>query len=296
MDINHHEHSAVQPGRPGSELFPNSPLGEQVEGIPTGRDVAWEPLVDYRRNGVSETTIHGAVAWAHGDEVIHSFGGNVLCYGRSMMKPFMLKAFVNELEDLSWEQKAISVASHNGDTEHVAAAQSLLSQSEWPLMLTPLDVPLIQFGRQVRRPRRWYHTCSGEHAAILRGCREKGWNRAGYTLPSHQVFDAYMTEIRRFLGDDWTPLRIAKDGCGLPTVSNTVAELAQIYAGLVRDKDEDWIWESMVRHPISSVDSIALTQPFSKRVKGLLLQRKGRMDYSALPLSILTIRKDSVSS
>ena len=58
----------------------------------------------------------------------------------------MLKAFVNELEDLSWEQKAISVASHNGDTEHVAAAQSLLSQSEWPLMLTPLDVPLIQFG------------------------------------------------------------------------------------------------------------------------------------------------------
>ena len=53
------------------------------------------------------------------------------------------------------------------------------------------------------------------------------------TLPSHQVFDAYMTEIRRFIGEDWTPLRIAKDGCGL-TVSNTVAELAQIYAGLVR--------------------------------------------------------------
>ncbi|MDC3317297.1 asparaginase [Candidatus Poseidoniaceae archaeon] len=249
MGIQHHSHSAVKPGQPGSGLFPNSPLGEQVDGIPTGRDVDWEPLVDYRRNGVSETTIHGAVAWAHGDEVIHSFGGNVLCYGRSMMKPFMLKAFVKELEPFTWEQKAIAVASHNGDTEHVAAAQSLLSESEWPLMLTPLDVPLIQFGRQVRRPRRWYHTCSGEHAAILRGCREKGWNRAGYTLPNHPVFEAYMEQIRRFLGEDWTPLRIAKDGCGLPTVSNTVAELAQIYAGLVRDKDADWIWESMVRHP-----------------------------------------------
>jgi L-asparaginase II len=63
------------------------------------------------------------------------------------------------------------------------------------------------------------------------------------------VFDAYLSEIRRFLGEDWIPLRIAKDGCGLPTVSNTVAELAQIYAGLVRDKNADWIWESMVRHP-----------------------------------------------
>ncbi|MCH2648423.1 MAG: asparaginase, partial [Candidatus Poseidoniaceae archaeon] len=125
----------------------------------------------------------------------------------------------------------------------------LLSEEEWPLMLTPLDVPLIQFGRQVRRPRRWYHTCSGEHSAILHGCRKKGWNRAGYTLPNHQVFKAYMEQIRTYLGDDWKPLRVAKDGCGLPTVSNTVSELAQIYAGLVRDKDDDWIWEAMVKHP-----------------------------------------------
>ena len=153
--------SAVREGKPGSSMYPESSIGETIEGIATGRQVDWEPLVDYRRNGVSETTIHGAVAWSHGDEVIHSFGGNVLCYGRSMMKPFMLKAFTDELSDATWEQKAISVASHNGDTEHVAAAQSLLSEEEWPLMLTPLDVPLIQFGRQVRRPRRWYHTCSG---------------------------------------------------------------------------------------------------------------------------------------
>ena len=74
-----------------SAAYPRSPLGEHDPRIPTGRDVEWEPLVDYRRNGVSETTIHGAVAWAHGDEMIHSFGGNVLCYGRSMMKPLMIK-------------------------------------------------------------------------------------------------------------------------------------------------------------------------------------------------------------
>jgi len=250
LSLKHDEHSAVAPGRPGSAIFPDSPLGENIEGLPTGRDVEWEPLVDYRRNGVSETTIHGAVAWAHGDELIHSFGGNVLCYGRSMMKPFMLKTFTEVLApETDWEQKAIAVASHNGDTEHVAAAQSLLSEPEWGLMLTPLDVPLIQFGRQVRRPRRWYHTCSGEHAAILKGCRLKGWDRAGYTLPGHEVFAAYLKTLREFLGSEWEPKRIAKDGCGLPTVSNTVNELARIYAGLVRQKNEDWIWESMIRHP-----------------------------------------------
>ena len=60
MRIRHDTFSAVQPGMPGSAMYPDSPLGEQIEGIPTGREVAWEPLVDYRRNGVSETTIHGA--------------------------------------------------------------------------------------------------------------------------------------------------------------------------------------------------------------------------------------------
>jgi L-asparaginase II len=241
--------SAVAGERPGSKAYPTSPLGRRIEGIPTGRDVEWEPLVDYRRFDVSETTIHGAVAWASGGEVVHSFGGNVLCYGRSMMKPFMIRVFRDELADCTWEQKAISVASHNGDTEHVAAAQSLLSASERGLMRTPLDVPLVQFGRQVRRPRRWFHTCSGEHAAILRGCHGKGWSRVGYTLPSHPWFEHYLEQVRRFLGPDWSPARIARDGCGLPTVSNTVGELARVFAGFAATRHEDWIWEAMVRHP-----------------------------------------------
>ncbi len=242
--------SAVAPGRPGAEVYPSNPLGESIEGVPTGREVEWEPLVDYRRNGVSETTIHGAVAWASGDALIHSFGGNVLCYGRSMMKPITMKVFADELDgELNWKQKAIAVASHNGDTEHVATAQSILSQSEWGLMQTPLDVPLVQFGRQVRRKRRWFHTCSGEHAAILRGCRLRNWDRVGYTLPHHPLLPAFVDVLRRTLGPDWTPKRVARDGCGLPTVSTTVAELALLYARLVVEKDDDWIWEAMVRNP-----------------------------------------------
>ena len=242
--------SATSQNRPGSAIYPTSPLGEQVEGIPTGRDVDWQPLVDYRRNGVSETTIHGAVAWASGREIVHSFGGNVLCYGRSMMKPLAMKVFTEELGPIfSPEQRAISLASHNGDTEHVAAAQSILSEPEWGLMQTPLDVPLVQFGRQVRRARRWYHCCSGEHAAILRGCRIKGWDRAGYTLPAHPFFEAYLDVLRRTLGPDWQPARVARDGCGLPTASNTVNELARLYADLAKHREQDWIWDAMVSRP-----------------------------------------------
>ena len=231
-------------------FYPESPLGEKNQGLPTGRDVEWEPLVDFRRHGVSENTIHGAVSWYSGQEKIHSWGGNVLCYGRSMMKPFYIKVFTDELADQTdWRQKAISLASHNGTAGHVEAAQSLLSQGEWGLMITPLDQPLIQFGRQVRRPRRWYNNSSGHHAAILKGCRLKSWNRVGYTLPTHQVFKAYLGVVREFLGESYKPLRVARDGDGLPTVAMTVNELAQCYGGLVQRKNENWIWEAFIREP-----------------------------------------------
>src|SRR6185369_13922560 len=159
-----------------------------------------------------------------------------------------MKVFAREFASaLNGEQQAISVASHNGDTEHVRVARSILLEGEWGLMQTPHDVPLVQFGRQVRRPRRWYHCCSGEHAAILLGCRLKGWSRAGYMLPQHQFFQSYLDTLRRFLGPDWNPLRTARDGCGLPTVSNTVSELAILFGEIARTRDEDWIWEAMMR-------------------------------------------------
>ncbi len=268
--------SSVSPGRPGSGIYPSNPLGETHEGIPTGRDVEWEPLVDFRRLDVSENTIHGAVAWVHGNEVIHSFGGNVLVYGRSMMKPLLMKIFTEVLDDvLSDEQKAIACSSHNGDTEHVATAQSILSESEWGLMQCPLDVPLVQFGRQVRRPRRWFHTCSGEHAAILRGLRLKGINRAGYTLPTSEWFQDYLDQLSSMLYSEWKPLRIAKDGCGLPTVSNTVNELATLFAALVRTKDDDWIWDSMCKHPDLIGGFNRLDSTIIKAGEGRVLAKEG---------------------
>lgn len=212
--------------------------------------VDWKPLVDYRRNGIAETTIHGAISWVHGRDLFYSFGGNVLVYGRSMMKPVAMKVFAEAFADtFSWEEKAIAVASHNADTEHIRVVKGMLSEYELGLMQTPFDVPLMQFGRQVRRPRRWYHCCSGEHAAIIRGCKMLGWPRVGYVWPHHPFTQGFISTCQRMLGTEWYPEQIAKDGCGLPTLSMTVTELATTFAALVREKDDDWIWEAMIRHP-----------------------------------------------
>jgi L-asparaginase len=192
------------------------------------------------------------------------------------MKPLMIQGLAAALaEDTTWEQRAIAVSSHNGAPEHVAAAQSLLERDEWGLMQTPLDVPLVQFGRQVRRPRRWYHCCSGEHAAILQACRRLGWPRVGYTLPQHPFFQQYLESLRRVLGPDWQPLRTARDGCGLPTCSNTVSELAVLFSALARDRAQDWIWEAMVRSPDLVGGFNRLDSTILKAGEGRVLAKEG---------------------
>ena len=68
-------------------------------------------------------------------------------------------------------------------------------------------------------------------------------------MPHHPFFQAFIDVLRRTLGEDWEPRRVGRDGCGLPTVSNTVSELALLYARMVVEKDDDWIWDAMNRHP-----------------------------------------------
>ncbi len=239
-------------------------------------DNTWVPLVDYRRNGVPEVTVHGAVAWFRGKQLYHSYGGNVLCYGRSMMKPVQIKVIAKELDaHLSPESKAVSVSSHNAEPIHIQAVKDILKPSEYGLLQTPHALPLMQFGKQLRRPRRWYHSCSGKHAAILRACALHHWERVGYTLPQHPFHQVYMQKVHEILGGPLQSNILAKDGCGLPTIAMTVNELAALFADLALRKDEDWIWEAMVQHPDHIGGFNRLDSTILKSCSGRVLAKEG---------------------
>ncbi|MFW7377175.1 MAG: asparaginase [Oligoflexus sp.] len=239
-------------------------------------DNSWVPLVDYRRHNIPEVTVHGAIAWFHGKELLHSYGGNVLCYGRSMMKPVQIKVIAHELDpQLSWESKAVSIASHNAETIHIEAVKDILKPSEYGLLQTPHALPLAQFGKQLRRPRRWYHSCSGKHAAIIRACELNNWSRIGYTLPQHPFHQVYMNKVREILGSELQSQIVAKDGCGLPTIAMTVNELARLFADLAVRKDEDWIWEAMIRHPDHIGGFNRLDSTILKSCRGEVIAKEG---------------------
>jgi L-asparaginase len=89
------------------------------------------------------------------------------------------------------------------------------------------------------------------------------------------MFQSYVDVLRRTLGEDWEPKRVARDGCGLPTVSNTVSELALLYARLVVEKDSDWIWEAITRHPDLVGGFNRLDSTIIKAGEGRLIAKEG---------------------
>ena len=70
----------------------------------------------------------------------------------------------------------------------------------------------------------------------------------GYVWPHHPFFQEYLQYIRGVLGPEWKTGTIAKDGCGLPTVSMTVTDLAKLFANLVTEEHKR-IWDAMITHP-----------------------------------------------
>ena len=167
------------------------------------------------------------------------------------MKPIIMKLFIDELDDvLTDEQKAIACSSHNGDTEHVAAAQEYSRRIQMGFDAMS-RCATYSIRPRSSRPADGFTLVRVNTLQSFVRCESRGGNRAGYTLPNSPWFIEYQGKIREMIGDpDWEPIRIAKDGCGLPTVSNTVNELALLFSALVREKDDDdWIWDSMHRYP-----------------------------------------------
>ncbi|MCY7295945.1 asparaginase [Alteromonas sp. a30] len=209
----------------------------------------WHPLVEYQREGIAEVIKFGAIMAYVGDKALFQIGGDVLCFGRSLLKPYQMKVFTKALDkQLTPEQKALSLASHNAESHQLDIVHSMLEAPNDSFLHTPASMPLMP-NEEITSPSPWNHPCSGKHAGIIRGCEINDWPKEDYQSLSHPYHHAFTQTIQRILGDDWQAQAVAFDGCGLPTYSHTLSELAQLFSALVIDRDKDWIWQSMTQFP-----------------------------------------------
>ena len=234
-----------------------------------------KPLLKYKRKNITEITQYGSVVWVHGRKTIYQYGPNLLLFGRSLLKPYQMKVFSQDFKDsLSLKQKAISLSSHNGEDVHLKLAQSLLGKKYFQYLKTPSQHPLKK-RYEVKKPTSWHHPCSGKHSAILKGCQIRGWSLENYLSTKHPYHKAFINELKKVLGKDWTPQTVAPDGCGLPAPCFFINELGILFSQLALNKKEDWVWKAMTKHPNLIGGSHRIDSEIMKNTKGVVLAKGG---------------------
>lgn len=251
---------------------------------------SFAPLYALDRDGISEVVVHGTVVIAEGDDVQFVRGADFLCYGRSLIKPFQMKVFARDFANgYSVEAQAVSVASHNAESFHLAAAREFLSQ-HGPVIsdakiLTPacfaLNPAVAEYSGEKTS---WNHPCSGKHAAILRGCKLRGWSLDDYLLQDHPYHRELMKSLRDALGVDWEPAHISVDGCGLPAPSLSLSEMARLFSFLGRHRCDDWIWHAMVSRPELVGGAGRIDTAIMKESGGRVLAKEGADGLLALSI------------
>ncbi len=206
------------------------------------------PLAFSWRGTLPEITCYGALAWVRGSKLWHQRGaGDQPYFLRSLAKPLQLRCWAGELEAfLTPQQQVLAVSSHNGEAQHLAVAQSMLAADEAHWLQTPACGPLS--GAAVRETS-WHHPCSGNHAGVLRLCKQRGWDLASYREEQHPFHQQSLAALAAGAGAFGGIKALATDGCGFSTPAFTLGAMAALYADFAARRDENGLWGNCGKFP-----------------------------------------------
>src|SRR5690349_18714326 len=195
-----------------------------------------------RGSGIeSRHRVHAAVVDANGALVAASREPDTVTMWRSCAKPFQVMPLISSggFDEVGWgdDELALACASHGGEPEHVAIAESMLRDlglEEGDLACGPHD-PLSPRGARIIRdsgvrPTRLHNNCSGKHAAMLARAHHAGWTLAGYEREDHPVQNSVLDEIARWTDVPAPEIIQAVDGCGVVVFGLSLEAMARAYA------------------------------------------------------------------
>jgi L-asparaginase II len=214
----------------------------------------------------SRHRVHAAVVDAEATLLEAARDPHTETWWRSCAKPFQVMPLVRTggLERLGWgpSQLALACASHGGEPEHVALAESMLAGIglEAGDLACGAHEPLSSRGARLlrdsgERPTRLHNNCSGKHAAMLARAVLLGEPPSGYEQPSHAVQRAAHEAVAIWSGTSPDRIGLAVDGCGVPVFSLPLSNMALSYARLAHasthgDEPSRRILQAMTSHPV----------------------------------------------
>ena len=207
-------------------------------------DGAFEPIAYATRSGYDESLYHGAaVALGSDGSPLGSLGDpDVAVYPRSSLKPMQATAMAEHGLELPGDLMAIVCASHDGTAMHTTAVSDVLEA--YGLDITALrNTPSFALDEATRigalrsgeGPTALHQNCSGKHAGMLATCRINDWSIDDYLHPEHPLQVAITSSIEQH----GAPVEhVGIDGCGAPTHSIGLSDLARSFAAIARSQSD----------------------------------------------------------
>jgi L-asparaginase II len=167
---------------------------------------------------------------------------------------------------LEGAQLAVSTASHQGTSAHIALVQEILARAG--LSETDLQCPLAWPGNPTARAEaqgkgetesRLAFNCSGKHAAFLAACVVAGFDTKTYLAADHPLQQLIEQVIEEYSGEKI--LHSSVDGCGAPLHATTVEGLARAIGKFTATETD--VVDAMLANPwavgdTNSMDAIVM--------------------------------------
>lgn len=162
-------------------------------------------------------------------------------YPRSAIKALQALPMVErggaERFGFSDKELALCCASHNGEPDHVATAQSMLEKvscnethyecgRQWP-MRPEAGYALAAAGQT---PDQRHNNCSGKHAGMLALAQLLGADTQGYIQADHPVQQTIRETFEQMCDINLTTAPVSPDGCSAPTWAMPLTALALGFA------------------------------------------------------------------
>ncbi|WP_159348582.1 asparaginase [Roseomonas harenae] len=220
------------------------------------------PMVEIRRNGVTESLHHGVAVVADADgRLLHAWGdADLLTFPRSSLKPFQALSLVESgaADGLDSAHLALACASHRAEPFQVAMVETWLARMGRPESVLVCG-PALPMGEgdmadavRAGGKRRAFHNCSGKHCGFLAAAQAFG-TPDGYERPDHPAQQHWLAGLSELIGHDATALPRGTDGCGLPALALTMTDAARAAARYAALAVSDLKREAAIRRLLAAL-------------------------------------------
>ena len=202
---------------------------------------SFKPLVNEYRGNILDLVHMGYICVVDEDSRVlwHVGDADEMVFYRSASKPVqalpVIARGLDKKYGLTDEETAIFAGSHQGDTFHVAALESIFRKAGFTEDMLCMDPAMPQVAYEPgTQPRKFYHNCSGKHAGALLLQRELGGEVRDYWKEDSPA----QTEIKRAVAvmSEFPVEKVGMglDGCGVPVFAVGMKNIAIAFKNLVR--------------------------------------------------------------